>query len=226
MKKAFTMLMIGILSASCIGAKSINETIHERFSTTKMRSLYGQNFSITNKVGGGDLVQTKKTKSVKIPAFFYWKFQNVFESDMNPYIPVNLFNKYADDYAETLHFRDRLANRTIELNVVDIPKNFEFSQSNTVIFLLVAGVTSESNYMKSLSSELKVEYQIHSGNQITDSGTILINDADLRRYDQQLSLTKQSTTDAKKFITNYFDLYDNYIYLMSKAFVDKLNQKI
>jgi len=226
MKSIFLVLLSTLLFSSCIGTKGINEVVQNKYSKALKRPLKGENFAITNPIAGGQMVQTKKIKKVVIPAFFYWKFQSVYESDINPYVPINLFNKYADDYAATLNFKNKLANRKVELNVVFIPKSFQFSQTSKTIFLLIAAVNSESNSIKSLSSELKIDYKLMDGSQVAGSGSILITDADIAQYNQQLSLSKRSNMAAKKFIANYLDTYDNYIYLMSKAFVDKLYQKL
>jgi len=225
MRKIIAALFSLLLLSSCMSIKRVDNAVNDRFKHIQhLQSV--QSFSIVNPVPGGKLSDTKQTKSTSIPALFYWKFSKTYHTDINTVVPLNLFSKYADDYAKTTRLKDKVGERKVELEVISIPKAFDATFTNTTIYLLLAAANSQTNVAQTEAVSLKVAYKILDNAQLAQQGEIEVSYADLEKYSTQLNLSKQSNVDPATFLKGYLELYENIVYLQSKVFIDKLSTQL
>lgn len=218
------LLLSLFLFLGCVSVKTIDQAVNDRYQNAMVKKFNGSNFSLTNVVTKNDLVKTEKIKSQFIPALFYWKSSGTFEATLDNYVTLNLLNKYADDYANSIKFSEKLNGRKIELNVVSIPEKFEYKQSSTTIFLILAAATNFQNHVIPENADLKVEYKISDNSAaILNAGVIVVTAADINAYSEHLNVLKMSSASPKTFIKEYLNTYENQVYLMSKIFIDKLS---
>lgn len=225
MRKKYFALATVFLLAGCVTTKSVNGIVTEKYKNFTESGVQSQNFAYQNQFSGGNVATTEKKKNVVIPAFFYWKFSETYHTELHPMVPVKLFNKYADDYAQTLNLQQKLAGRKVELNVVSIPKGFVSTYTDKAYFFILAGFSVTSNEAMTDSEDLRVDYKVTDGQGSSD-GTITVTPAELAAYNAPFNMGKKSSAGPKKFLNNFLDTYESLIYLESRLFVDKLIQKL
>ena len=226
LKVGFTLVFCSVLIFGCVSTRTVNKAVTERYQNALVKSLSGANFSVANRVHKDTLVRTKKVRSQFIPALFYWKSSGTFKTNLDSYVTVNLLNKYADDYANTINFKEKLKGRTIELEVVSIPNEFEYKQTTTTLYFIIAASTMFQNQIFPGDQKLEIAYKIYKDGGSFDMGTIVVVASDLEVYREHLSVLKRSEISPKLFLKDYLNIYENQIFLMTKVFIDKLALKL
>lgn len=193
-----------------------------------------ENFAILNKFANESMVKTTKTKSTFIPAIFYWKSSRTFKIELNKLIPINLVNKYATEYANSIGFKYKLNDKKILLTFRTIPKSFEYNQSSSTLFLICFMVGAEKNIIKADEDDLELAFKIIQNEKVIKTGRLTIGNKDFLKYNSALTIfsNKNETISSgkevspKKFIKNFLDLYNERTKILSKVLIDKLVEKI
>ena len=159
----------------------------------------------------------------------------MFNTEINQGVIINSINDYANEYANSIDFKNKLANKKVYLSIKSVPKDFVFAESKSTIFILVYTIDSNKKNIKPDNLDLEVDYRIvASDGKDLKTGTIVLRTNDLLPLKNQSIdfMNKKSQfalgekKSAKTFIKNYLELYDENINLYSKILIDKLASKL
>lgn len=172
-------------------------------------------------------METQKVKSVAIPALFYWQFGRTFQTELNLLVPHQLFSKYAEGHAQKLKLDQKAAGKTIQLELRQASNAIRSQYTSITIYAVLAAATSWRNEAAIIPQPLVLAYQItNPDGSAGNSGLIAITEADLAPYAAQFNLSGMARTSGSEFVETFLNAYDNYIYLQSKLFVEKLYEQI
>ena len=235
MKHNALLYLLFLMLTNCVTTKTINKIVIDKYRYTNLQNLKNDNFTITNTFDGKELVTTKKLISTFIPAIFYWSSSQMFNTEINQGVIINSINDYANEYANSIYFKNKLANKKVYLSIKSVPKDFVFAESNSTIFVLVYAIDSNKKNIKPDNLDLEVDYKIvASDGKDLKTGRIVLRTNDLLPLKNQSIdfINKKSQfvlgekKSAKTFIKNYLELYDENINLYSKMLIDKLASKL
>ena len=131
-----------LMLTNCVTTKTINKIVINKYRYTNLQNLKNDNFTITNTFDGKELVTTKSLISQFLPAIFYWSNSQMYNTEINQGVIINSINDYANEYANSINFKNKLANKKVYLSIKSVPKDFVFAQSNSTIFILVYAIDS------------------------------------------------------------------------------------
>lgn len=202
-------------------------TVKNRYEKEGTLFVINDNFIIINKFNNDDLIKTKKNHSYIIPAIFYWESSKTFNSELNPNIPISLLNKYANEYADSIGFKNKLLNKKIYINIKSIAHKFQSKFSHSVIIVAAPGYYGSGGYLYKFKitpdkSNLEVEYVIKDEEKILEKATLILNNNDTEDFTRKNNASDSETL----FVNDYLEIYDLHIKMLSKTLIDKLEERL
>jgi hypothetical protein len=200
---------------SCLGPKSINKMVREKYSapTTPQKKKQDQ-ISINSELKwpDNDISKTEKKTSAMLPLIVYWQFDYKNTCTLNPRIPLDIFNTTVHSYAAH-GLRQKLQGRRLEINVKQIPTTFAIDdKGHTILFL----VSWDNISIVPENKDLAVSYQLLDSNGLDVKNGELI----LSAFEKPIDL--KMFQSLKKKTWAYLDQYDAEIAIMTKKLMDKL----
>ncbi len=156
----------------------------------------------------------KQLKFKFIPAIFYWSWNSTIACELNQDVKANYLRESIYRAADSLHLKDWLAGKTLEINLKQIPGKFLYTNKGYTIFLFVSYVTGNEESIKPYPITLEYDYMVKENKVIDREGAGVI-----RNGEQPLLNVWKST---KKFTWLYLDAYQKETERMAREMLQEI----
>jgi len=141
----------------------------------------------------------EQIKSSFVPALFYWGWNSELECEFNKETIENHLNKFAKHKAEDLEIEKMLANKTLVINLSDLPTRLKYQDRGDLVYLVFFYVLSQKNY-------IAPENNMYIGNYYLEHEKIKVFEKEFH-IGNALTIQKDIFKTPKKLSWQYADLY-------------------
>ena len=209
----FLLVVSAVLFSGCLTPKRIDKFIAKQYDNTLPSSKTNNTIKVGNTVPDnvtGISVTHSKTTNM-LPLLFYWKFNYINTSNLNPAIALAGFTNSVSGNGA---LQQKLKGGSLQLTVEQIPNTFSINDKAQVVWLIYAfgwdKITIEPD-----KKDLVVSYKFIAAGGELKEGKITIANTDENSKLRYLE-------PWKKAMGEYIDTYNENITKMSKQFADKL----
>ncbi len=202
-----------LLFSSCLTPKRIDRFIAKQYDNSLPAVKTNGAVKITNSLPAevtGISVTHSKTTNV-LPLLFYWKFNYINTTNLNPAIPLASFKASVETNGA---LRQKLKSGTLELTVEQIPSTFSINDKAQGIWVVYA-VGWDKITIEPDKKDLVVSYKFVQTSGAVKEGKIAVANPDENSRLRYLE-------PWKKAMGAYIDAYNENVKNMSKQFTDKL----
>jgi outer membrane lipoprotein-sorting protein len=212
------LVVIVVVASGCVSTKRYARFTKEKLSEIKQSSqaVFPEYLEIkTDSLNMKDsLVKVEKLKSFFIPAILYWQSEHTLKCEINPKVPVKIFEQEMIRLADSLDLKSKLNGRKIELTLLHTPNSFIYTHKEMVMIFIIAYTVSGIEAIYPENSGLKVSYRITENGETKKDGIITTPN----RNDPIKNMWKST----KRFTWAYLEQYKQNNTEMSRDFFKQL----
>jgi len=214
MKNLIYLLLLSILTTSCIGSKKLLMIVNEKTSPEEVVTEEQDWLTINMENPEQSGNQCNQLNYYFIPALLYWEWNSTIACDIDPVFVRNYFEKAIYKAADSLGMRDNLGNRKVTINLTDLPGKFLYENKGTTMIFIFAYSVSTLEGISPSRTNLVAEYSIQNETETTDEGQITVQNLEMPLPDIWNS--------TKKLTGKYLDKYKVEIERMSTELVEEI----
>jgi len=222
MRPVNLILITTLLFTSCVSTKKYSNFVKPKFeksaSETAERYSNSISFDLSNLETIDDIVKSEKLKSQFIPAILFWQWENNIKCRISPQSVGSMFKSYFIEYSETLGLSEKLANKTLEVKIEELPSNFVYANKGYTIIFIIAYTISQLEAIYPENQDFVIKYKLQENGQEIISEEIRITNKDIP--------LKNIWSTTGKFTKNYVEQFENNIKASANEAVRMLLDKI
>jgi hypothetical protein len=199
MKKFFFFAIIGLLCTNCKSTQKYATFVDQKVKPYRTPPEPKDWLQVNAAPARSASNDCKQLKFNFIPAIFYWGWNSTIECELNPDVKANYLRKSIYAAADSLHAKEWLAGKTLEINLKQVPGKFLYTYKGYTIFLVFSYVSGGEESVKPYPINLEFDYLVKENNQVISEGAGVI------RNEEQPMLNIWKST--KKFTWLYLDGY-------------------
>lgn len=168
-------LLISSLS-SCIGLARYSGYVDNsvrRITTTDMEPDSNLSFTGPTLNENQAWSKTRTTGQAFVPALLFWYGERNFQTTFDEGLVANLFQAQLKDQAEKQGITKALGSRKLILEAVDVPDDFSYSKNFTVVYLLLAALSQQTETLEPSKKSPILRYRLLSDTTELMQGKVL-----------------------------------------------------
>lgn len=219
--KSLMLAFFAVIFASCVGPRKIDGWIDDHYGAvapSKKTPKPGDVSILTTLPSLDGNSRTEKDIRNLLPFLFYWRWDYVNTSTLNPQLPIRNFSSAVQSYASSKKVKDKLAGRTLELVIDSIPNIMVINNRTNMIWVVYA-FSWDKITIAPAPGNMVISYTLLQGSEKIKSGTVTTQG---RPY----LVAKGYFQRLKNLTGEYLYMYDETIKTMGKSAIDKILQEI
>ncbi len=182
MRCLFVIVTAIVLMSGCIGQKRYTRHVQRACREIDTLSSYSSTsvkFFTDSLPKFDSIAKVRRVKSHFWPFIVYWGYQEDFSCQLNPNLPVGVFNKAFCHYADSFGLAKKLKGQRVELNIKSVPASFLYTSKQDIIYVLVWAFIMGKQAILPVNDQLVFEYQVFDGERIVHQGEIRVKNYDV-----------------------------------------------
>ena len=162
--------------SSCIGLTRYSGYVDNsvrRITTTDMEPDSNLSFTGATLSENQAWSKTRTTGQVFVPALLFWYGERNFKTTFDEGLVANLFQAQLKDQAEKQGITKALGSRKLILEAVDVPDDFSYSKNFTVVYLMLAALTQQTEKLEPSKKSPILRYRLLSDTTELMKGKVL-----------------------------------------------------
>ncbi|MBU6342650.1 MAG: hypothetical protein KGS48_14240 [Bacteroidetes bacterium] len=199
MKKLLFFAFLGLLFTNCVTNQKYATFIDQKVKPYRTPPSPKDWLQVNAAPARSAENDCKQLKFKFIPAILYWGWNSTIEWELNSNVKNNYLRKSIYAAADSLHVKEWLAGKRLEINLKQVPGKFLYTNKGYTVFLVFSYATGSEESIKPYPINLEYDYLVKENNQVISEGAGVI-----RNEEQPMMNVWKST---KKFTWLYLDGY-------------------
>lgn len=214
MKKLLFFAFLGLLFSNCVSTQKYATFVDQKVKPYRTPPEPEEWLQVNAATAQSAANDCKQLKFKFIPAIFYWSWNSTIACELNQDVKANYLRESIYRAADSLHLKDWLAGKTLEINLKQMPGKFLYTNKGYTIFLFVSYVTGNEESIKPYPITLEYDYMLKENKVIDREGAGVV-----RNGEQPVQNIWKST---KKFTWLYLDAYQKETEQMAREMLQEI----